>query len=128
MVMQNTLRPATVKLVSRLLIPLMDSGTVTNREYKIIAANLSHLAKHGEPMPAILPKLITSQEAAEMLGVSHSQFRALEHEGLFPFRRRSVGGRTVRYKNTDVIAYMDYCETVQTSESTLTVPIGTERS
>ena len=63
-----------------------------------------------------------------MLGVSHSQFRALEHEGAFPFKRRTVGGRTVRYKNTDIISYMDYCETVQTSKSTLTVPNGTERS
>ena len=111
--LQTTLRPATVKLISRLLIPLMDSGIVTNREYQTIAANLSHLAKHGEPMPAILPKLITSQEAAEMLGVSHSQFRALEHEGAFPFKRRTVGGRTVRFKNTEIIAYMDYCENAQ---------------
>lgn len=127
MVMQNTLRPATAKLVSRLLLPLMDSGTVTNREFQIIAANLSYLAKHGEPMPAILPKLITSQEAAEMLGVSHSHFRSLEHAGLFPFRRRSVGGRTHRFKNLDIIAYMDYCENVQANNST-TVPVGTDRS
>ena len=47
------------------------------------------------------------------LGVSHSQFRALEHEGAFPFKRRTVGGRTVRFKNTEIIAYMDYCENAQ---------------
>lgn len=103
---KNLLRPATAKLVARLLVPLLDSGVVGGDEYSLITSNLNHLAKHGTPSPAIQPKLIDPQEAAELLAISYSQFRALEKEGAFPFRRRMVGGKTVRYLNLDIINYM----------------------
>ncbi len=100
------LRPATAKLVARLLAPLLDSGVVSGDEYSLITSNLNHLAKHGTPAPAIQPKLIDPQEAAALLSISYSQFRALEKEGAFPFSRRMVGGKTVRYLNLDIINYM----------------------
>ena len=103
----NSVRPATVKLVTKLIAPLLDSGLVTNTEYETIYRNLTYLAKKGEQMPTIPPRLITGQEAAEILGISFSQFRTLEREDVFPFKRRVVGGRNVRYRNTDIYAYMD---------------------
>ena len=48
----------------------------------------------------------SQEELAEMLSVSYSQFRTLEKEGAFPFRRRMIGGKTVRYLNKDIIDYM----------------------
>ena len=103
---QNRIRPQTTKLVCRLIAPLLDSGVVTADELSIIRGNLNALAKTGELVPAIAPKLLTGQEAAEMLSISYSQFRALEREGAFPFRRRMIGGKTVRYLNTDILDYM----------------------
>lgn len=121
--MQNNpcpLKMQTVKLIARLLSPLMYCGTISNKEYDSIVTNLSYVAKHGKPIPAIIPKLITAQEAAEMLSICYSQFRALEKEGAFPFKRRSVGNKTVRYKNTEIIEYMDLCC------ATLDAPLGSE--
>ena len=40
-----------------------------------------------------------------MLGISHSNFKKLEAEGAFPFKRKMVGS-AVRYRNTDVIDYI----------------------
>ena len=51
------------------------------------------------------PKLLKPQEAAQMLGVSYSQFRNLERDGNFPFQRKMVG-TSVRYFNTDIIKYI----------------------
>ena len=103
----NSVRPATVRLVTKLIAPLLDSGLVTNTEYDAIYQNLAYLAKKGEQMPTIPPRLITGPDAAEILGISFSQFRTLEREGAFPFKRRIIGGRNVRYRNTDIYAYMD---------------------
>ena len=103
---RNALRPQTAHLTCRLLAQLLDSGLVTVGELAIIRKNLLALAKTGEMAPAVAPKLVTPQEAAEMLSISYSQFRALEKEGTFPFRRRMIGGKTVRYLNTDIIDYM----------------------
>ena len=102
----KTIRLQTVRLTCRLLAPLIDSGLVTVHEFSIIRKNLTALAKTGELTPAIAPRLLTGQEAAEMLSISYSQFRALEREGAFPFRRRMIGGKTVRYLNTDILDYM----------------------
>ena len=100
----NSVRPATVRLVTKLIAPLLDSGLVTNTEYNAIYQNLAYLAKKGEQMPPVPPRLITGQEAAETLGISFSQFRTLEREGAFPFKRRIIGGRNVRYRNADIFA------------------------
>ena len=101
------LKMQTVRIIARMLSPLMDCGAINNKEYDAIVTNLSYVAKHGKPVPAIIPKLITARDAAEMLSISYSQFRVLEKEGAFPFKRRSVGNKTVRYKNTDIFEYMD---------------------
>ena len=100
------LRPATARLTCRLLAPLVDTGLVAAGELSIIRRNLTALAKTGELAQVIAPRLLTGQEAAEMLSISYSQFRALEREGAFPFRRRMIGGKTVRYLNTDILDYM----------------------
>ena len=103
----NSVRPATVRLVTKLIAPLLDSGLVTNTEYSALYQNLTYLAKKGEQMPPVQPRLITGQEAASVLGISFSQLRTLEREGALPFKRKIVGGRNVRYRNTDIYAYMD---------------------
>lgn len=103
---KNQLRPQVVDLLAKMVVPLVGTGVLTAAEHETIFSNLRYLAKHGCPTPAILPKLITPQEVAELLSISYSQFRALEKEGTFPFKRHMVGGKTVRYLNTEVIAYM----------------------
>jgi len=51
-------------------------------------ANLKHLAAQGTLMPPINPRLISQEEAAEMIGVSYSNFKKLEREGKLSFKRR----------------------------------------
>ena len=96
---------STVKLVGRLLSPIVERGVISQPEYNELMANLRHLSQKGELIPDILPKLIDQKQAAELLGVSFSHFRNLERDGTFPFRRRMVG-TAVRYRNTDVIQYL----------------------
>ena len=108
---QECIRPQTVRLACRLLSPLLDAGTITTSEYAIIRKTLSQLLKSGEPLQVIKPKLLTPQEAAEMLAISYSQFRALEKEGAFPFRRKLIGNKTVRYRNTDIYDYINASDT-----------------
>ena len=103
----NRIRPMTARLVSRLASVLLDSGSLTQCEYDVIKRNLNSLAKTGEPVLPIAPKLLTPQEVAELLAISYSQFRALEKENVFPFKRMMIGSKTVRYRNTDVIKYIE---------------------
>ena len=109
----QVLRPQTARLVCRLVSVLLDSGTITREEYNIISRNLHALAKTGELAPAIVPKLLTQQEVAEMLAIAGSQFRKLEKEGIFPFRRKLVGNKTVRYRNTDIYDYINASDTTE---------------
>ena len=108
----NILRPQTARLTCRLLVPLLDSGLVTADEYSLIKRNLDALAKTGELAPAVPLRLITPQEAAELLNISYSQFRQLESEKKFDkyFKRRMVGDRTVRYYLPDIVKYMAQAE------------------
>jgi predicted DNA-binding transcriptional regulator AlpA len=94
-----------VKLISRLIAPLTDSGLITVPEEQIIKKNLKNISEKGELSPAVIPKLIDMKEAAEMLGLGHSNFKKLEKEGALPFRRRMVGS-SVRYRNVDIINYI----------------------
>ena len=103
---EEKLRLQTVQVTCRLLAQLLAFGVVTAGELSVIRKNLTALAKTGELAPAVTPKLLTGPEAAEMLNVSYSQFRSLEREGAFPFRRRMIGGRTVRYLNREIIEYL----------------------
>ena len=99
-------RPDTVKLIMRLVAPLLGTGLVTNTEYSEISKSLAHLAKKGEEMPLIPPKLLTGPQAAEVLGISFSQFRTLLREGELPISRRVVGGRNIRFLNWELFAYI----------------------
>jgi predicted DNA-binding transcriptional regulator AlpA len=102
---QNSLRPRTVKLISRLMRPLVEEGIILVSEEQTMLSNLRHLADKGSLAPAVTPRLIDQKEAAEMLGLGHSNFKKLEKEGEFPFSRRMVGS-AVRYRNTDIISYI----------------------
>ena len=101
----------------------MDSGILNNKEYDTIVMNLAYLAKYGKQMPTIIPKLISGKDASALLSISYSQFRILEKEGAFPFSRRMVGSKTVRYKNTDIYDYMDLCSVTgnEALESTIDI-------
>ena len=99
-----TLRPATAKLVARLITPLLDSGLVSADEYRTITASLNHIARHGSPTPAVQRKLIRPQEAAELLGISYSGFR--EIEGMLPIKRRAIG-KSVRYYLPEIVELME---------------------
>ncbi len=103
--MNNTLRQRTVKLVMRILRPLVEEGIVQVYEEQLLAANLKQLAARGELMPLVKPKLIDQREAAEMLGLGLSNFKKLEKENAFPFNRKMLGC-SVRYRNLDIVKYI----------------------
>ena len=103
--MNTNIRPQSVKLISRFLRIMTDEDLVTVPEANTIIAELKHLAERGENLPAIIPKLVDQEEAASMLGVGLSNFKKLEREGAFSFKRKMVG-TSVRYRNTDVISYI----------------------
>jgi predicted DNA-binding transcriptional regulator AlpA len=104
-VIKSPVRYSTVKLVGRLLQPIAETGVIPFPELNNIMANLQHLAKKGEVLPDMEPRLLKPQEAAHMLGVSYSNFRNLERDGHFPFQRKMVG-TGVRYFNTDIMKYI----------------------
>ena len=97
----------TAKMISRLAAVLLDSGSLTQYEYDVIRRNLNSLAKTGELALPIESKMLTPQEVAELLAISYSQFRSLEKENVFPFKRVMIGSKTVRYRNSDVIKYIE---------------------
>lgn len=103
--MTKLIRPQTVKLIARLLNPLTESNLIMVPEYREIIAQLQHLATHGEPLPVVVPKMINQSEAADMLGISLSNFKKQEAEGAFPFKRRMIGS-AVRYRNTDIVKFI----------------------
>ena len=95
----------TVRFFKRIMRPIAEEGIISLPEYNEAISQLTSLAEHGIPKPAVIPKLLDQQEVAEMLGISHSNFKKLEAEGTFPFKRKMVGS-AVRYRNTDVIDYI----------------------
>lgn len=106
-VKSKTLRMSVVKRLGRHLAIDMEADALTNTEYDLIMRTLRTLAKNGEDAPREPLRLLSAPEVAQMLGISYSQFRILESEGVFPFKRKMVGGKTVRYRSTDVQAYME---------------------
>lgn len=103
----NSLRMATVRWVGRLLAVSLDVGAMTVVEYNIVMKTLRAAAKKGETQePEVALRLVDGREAADILGISYSQFRALEAEGVFPFRRKMLGKKTVRYRITDINNYI----------------------
>ncbi|UDQ97774.1 hypothetical protein AAEX28_12330 [Lentisphaerota bacterium WC36G] len=103
--LNENIRPKVVKLVSRLIKPFTEEGVISVAEEQCVLANLKHLATKGSLLPAVTPKLIDQKEAAEMLGLGHSNFKKLEKENAFPFKRKMVGS-AVRYRKTDLINYI----------------------
>jgi hypothetical protein len=101
----NSIRPRTVKLLAKFIKPLTEEGIVSKMEEIEILSNLKQLAEKGSLKPAIAPKLIHQKEAAEMLGIGLSNFKKLETEGVFIFKRRMIGS-AVRYRNTDIINFI----------------------
>lgn len=99
------IRQSTVKLIGKIIFPLVETGVVTLAEYNEIMANLRYLAKKGTLVPDVLPKLLKTKEVADILGISSSQFRQLESESFFPFQRRNIG-KSVRFCNIEVINYI----------------------
>lgn len=99
--MNQTITMNTVRYFKRIMRPLAEDGIIPLPEYHEAISQLTSLAEHGALKPVILPKLIDQREAADMLGIGLSNFKKLEAEGAFPFKRKMVGS-SVRYRNTDV--------------------------
>ena len=99
----NVIRQQTVTLIGKILHPLTESNLIPFPEYREIITQLKHIAAKGDPLPIVVPKLITMEEAAQMLGVSLANFK--KQEPYLPFKRKYVG-HGVRYRNTDVIKFI----------------------
>ena len=99
----NVIRQQTVTLIGKILHPLTESNLIPFPEYREIIAQLKHIAAKGDPLPIVVPKLITMEEAAQMLGVSLANFK--KQEPYLPFKRKYVG-HGIRYRNTDVIKFI----------------------
>jgi len=99
------LRMKTVQLVKGLLRPLVNSSIIDFHEYQTIAATITDLAKSGKPAPSVELRLLTQREVAGLLGIALSNFKRLESEGLFPFKRIMIQ-KSVRYRSTDIDEYM----------------------
>ena len=100
---QNSIRLQTVILIGKILHPLTESNLIPFPEYREIIAQLRHIAAKGEELPVVVPKLITMDEAAQMLGISLANFK--KQEPYLPFKRKYVG-HGIRYRNTDVIKFI----------------------
>jgi predicted DNA-binding transcriptional regulator AlpA len=99
------LRPKTVNLINNLLKPWVREGVIAQIEANYIISNLKHLAAKNELQPQIPPKLLTQQEVADILSLGLSNFKKLEKDGIFPFKRKLLGG-SVRYCNHDVYNFV----------------------
>ena len=95
----------TVRFFKRIMRPVAEEGIIPLAEYNEAISQLTSLAEHGTPKPAIVPKLLDQREVSEMLGIGLSNFKKLESEGVFPFKRKMVGS-SVRYRHTDIINYI----------------------
>ena len=85
--------------------PIAEEGIIPLSEYNEAISQLASLAEHGNQKPVIIPRLVDMKEAAEILGIGLSNFKKLESENAFPFKRKMVGS-SVRYRNTDLYEYL----------------------
>ena len=114
----NGLRMSVVRWLGRHLAIDLDMGALTANEYNLIMKTLRTVAKKDAPKEPEVPlRLVDGREAADILGISYSQFRALEAEGIFPFRRKMLGKKTVRYRITDINNYILADETGKGEEN-----------
>lgn len=95
----------TVRMFKRIMRPIAEEGVIPLPEYNEAISQLTSLAEHGKPKPLLIPHLIDMKEAAELLGIGLSNFKKLESEGAFPFKRKMVGS-SVRYRNTDLYEFL----------------------
>ena len=95
----------TVRMFKRIMRPIAEEGIISLPEYNEAISQLKSLAEHGKSKPVIIPRLIDMKEASEILGIGLSNFKRLEAEGAFPFRRKMVGS-SVRYRNTDLYEFL----------------------
>ena len=103
--MPTPIRKTTVDLIAKLLHLLAGTGILSVPEEREIVAQLRSLAKTGELLPVVIPKLIGQPEAAAMLGISLANFKKMERNGILPFPRKKIG-TSVRYRNTDIVRYI----------------------
>ena len=75
---KNLIRHQTVILIGKILHPLTESNLIPFPEYREIIAQLKHIAAKGDQLPVVVPKLITMEEAAQMLGISLPNFKKQE--------------------------------------------------
>ena len=102
----KTFRESTARFLRRLHTPLLEQGVMTRDEFDLMHTYLSSLAKKGIPPPDVPQKMIRAPEVAELLDISYAEFRKLDKDGFFPFKRRTIG-KSVRYFYPDVVKYMD---------------------
>ena len=95
----------TVRMFKRIMRPIAEEGIISLPEYNEAISQLTSLAEHGILKPTIIPRLINMKDAAELLGIGLSNFKKLESEGHFPFKRKMVGS-SVRYRNTDIYEFV----------------------
>ena len=95
----------TVRMFKRIMRPIAEEGIISLPEYNEAISQLKSLAEHGKPKPMIIPRLVDMKEAASMLSIGLSNFKKLESENAFPFKRKMVG-TSVRYRNTDLVDYI----------------------
>lgn len=112
---KSTIRLQSVKLIGRYLRIMSDTDLIPVPECNTIISHLKHLAEKGELMPAITPKLLTILEVCELLNIGVSNFKNLEKDGVFPFKRRKIGG-AVRYRNTDIIRFIMSEDTIKDND------------
>ena len=95
----------TVRMIKRIMRPVAETGIIHLAELNECIAQLTSLAEHGKPKAEIIPRLVDMREAAEILGIGLSNFKRLESENAFPFKRKMVG-TSVRYRNTDLYEFL----------------------
>ena len=100
-----TISLETVRMFKRIMRPVAEEGIIPLPEFNEVISQLTSLAEHGKPKPVIIPRLVDMKEAATILGIGLSNFKKLEGENAFPFKRKMVG-TSVRYRNTDLYEYL----------------------
>ena len=100
-----TISLETVRLFKRIMRPVAEEGLIPLPEFNEVISQLTSLAEHGKPKPVIIPRLVDMKEAATILGIGLSNFKKLEGENAFPFKRKMVG-TSVRYRNTDLYEFL----------------------
>ena len=100
-----TISLETVRLFKRIMRPVAEEGIIPLPEFNEVISQLTSLAEHGKPKPVIIPRLVDMKEAATILGIGLSNFKKLEGENAFPFKRKMVG-TSVRYRNTDLYEFL----------------------